>query len=85
MVQRLVHRRVSLGNRTLSGIIVKIRLDIFGGEGGGKDLENRVNWVKSWSVYLREGWRRCNMVEDIIPDLTSASGTQLQVSPEGAR
>ncbi len=25
------------------------------------------------------------MVEDILPDLPSASGTQLELSPEGAR
>ncbi len=54
---------------------------------GGKDLKNRVNWVELWSVCSSEkvGDVVLWMVEDILPDLPSASGTQLEVSAEGAR
>ncbi len=44
-------------------------------------------WVEWWSVFSSEKvgdivrW----MVEDIRPDLPSASGTERDVSPEGAR
>ncbi len=64
----------------------KIRLDLFGVQ-GGKDLENRVNWVELLSVCNSEkiGDVVMWMVEDILLDLPSASGTQLGVSPEVVR
>ncbi len=63
-----------------------IRLDLFG-EKGSKDRKNRVNWVELCSVCSSEkdGDVVTWLVEDILPDLPSASGTQLEVSPEGAR
>ncbi len=53
---------------------------------GGKDLENRVDWVKWCNVCSGEKIRGVVkwMVEDILPDLPSGSGTQLEVSPDGA-
>ncbi len=43
--------------------------------------------MESWSVCssVKVGDVVIWMVEDILPDLRSASGTQLEVSPEGAR
>ncbi len=65
----------------------KIRKDLFGVQGGGKDLENRVKWVELWSVCSSEkvGDIVIWMIEYILPDLPSATGTQFEVSPEGAR
>ncbi len=53
--------------------------DLFGVQGGGKDLEKRVNWVELWIVCSSEkvGDVIVWMFEDILPDLPSASGTQL--------
>ncbi len=65
----------------------KIRCYLFGVQGSGKDLENRVNWVELWSFCSLEkvGDVVTWMVENILPDLSSASGTQFEVSVEGAR
>ncbi len=64
-----------------------MRLDLIVVQGGGEDLKNRVNWVELWCVCSSEkvGDVVIWMAEDILPDLPPASGTQLEVSPEGAR
>ncbi len=61
----------------------KIRYDLF----SVQVLQNHVNWVELWNVSSSEkvGDVVMWMVEDILPNLPSASGTQLEVSPEGAR
>ncbi len=48
---------------------------------------NRVNCLELWRFCSSEkvGDAVTWMVEDILPDLPLASGTQLEVSPEGAR
>ncbi len=51
------------------------------------NLKNRVGCVKDVQVFaaVRRLETLCKMVEDFLPNLTSASGTQLEVSLGGAR
>ncbi len=67
--------------------VCKIRFNLFGLQGGGNYLENRVNWVELWCVGSSEkvGDVVMWMVGDILQGMSSASGTQLEASPECAR